>query len=179
MYVNLVRGEKMNIPDFDQMLVGACEKFSHKVQRTTGITCFNLSNFFILFGLSLIGLVGYIHLKSVLTLVCSTVPFAIAFLGSVHHITKRCPPFRNPHEVTTIAKVVRLQMWIQMGFALLMLRGNHCWSVVLHMVMITIGFYFGSCTPLPPGESKVKKWVKGLKDAVSSAMEPRGEPQPV
>ncbi|HBA45167.1 TPA: hypothetical protein DEG21_02390 [Patescibacteria group bacterium] len=52
-----------------------------------------------------------------------------------------------------------------------------CYIFILFFRIIEV--YFSSCTPLPPGTSKVRQWLKNMKESLSNVFAPEPALSPV
>ncbi|XLQ19776.1 MAG: hypothetical protein ACKUBY_04245 [Candidatus Moraniibacteriota bacterium] len=49
---------------------------------------------------------------------------------------------------------------------------HEAWLFDITLGLIPVCLYFISCTPLPPGQSKVSKWIKGVKNKMQQVFSP-------
>jgi hypothetical protein len=56
-------------------------------------------------------------------------------------------------------------------------KAGVCYILILFFRIIEI--YFTSCTPLPPGTSKVRQWIKNMKESLSNVFVPEPALAPV
>lgn len=147
----------------DARIISHLEKICHHLQRNTGITNFHLARF--------AGLL-----------------FIAACLRSINFTTWHEPWWAKVIVLAIIGGLgFQFELWVEFGFEpmardslrrglknpiqssglMIGLRNGCLIGVVFGYILPTFipiagWVYLISCTPLPPGESRLKKWLKGL-----------------
>jgi hypothetical protein len=169
----------------DSVVLNACTKFSHVMQRMVGLT-----NYFIAkIGIAIastdlaVQLLNYLHqflrTKTSLTLVLLEIILAIDFYGRTHQLTKAEELLWSgsevmPHWVTRF----RVRPWRLLWLGIFTmdivwvgsiwpLRGPYWVPELVSKIFFSFGlvifYYFIAVDPLPPGKSKVRAWVDNLR----------------
>ncbi|MEN8252582.1 MAG: hypothetical protein ABFQ53_03315 [Patescibacteria group bacterium] len=175
------------------------QKFSEWSQKTFGLTCFWWAKFFAkisFISITLDYIMDFVSIQSAFTLtldVFMEVFLFYIFVGTVKTCDKLDEKYRNGHKYVN----ERLLSWVPnrctyLFFVPLMivpllflgvLENNMYFVFTMLPFVVAISaiiptLYFMSCTPLPPGESKVKTWLKNAKKKLSEAFVPEPELAP-
>lgn len=141
----------------DLFVLNRCEKFSHSLYRLTGRDNFWLAK-----------------VSLILLLVLSFIDFGIyiawtfPFFGiMIRHMFLAMKSIEPKHENVGKVNYLIHRLWMLLGFIIFLEWSN---------LLFTLFYYFISCTPLPPSESKFKKWVKNM---VKSLKRPINVSQPI
>jgi hypothetical protein len=153
------------------------QKISNFFQRTTGLTCFFLAKSAVLVTwsamvISIFAIPNINFLLRAFFIICSFIYILIiwALVSSWDErekiLTAR-PNFMNPAAITF--SPIRMLALFNFFLTLLFMRGE-VWQPYLIssrylkicFVFIVIYCYFASCTPLPPGKSRIRKWIESL-----------------
>jgi len=168
----------------DRFFVGLLERFSHRVQRLTGYTCYHLAAACaIVFAVAIVVEHALCHhhddfedlLIDSLYLVYSS---AYAFWlyerdidkaasranGGVANEWKRtlCGTRTFMISVTLLVDVGTIILAITVGSGAM--RDGAGWVYPVNLTAMVCWFYFRSCDPLPPCQGKVREWLKMMQE---------------
>ncbi len=185
---------------FDTSMLSIYQKFSDWFQKTFGPTNFSLARA-CLMCLCLLNLSWFVIPVIILkdfaftTIILMVLVVIILFLGfrictrsEREYFKKTRNNFLNKNEKTFFVWrifsitffIFRIIIFIQTLTAdfsvdLVIIYG----ALAGHHIIIVHFFYFVSCTPLPPGESKVKAKLKKIREKVSGFLSPQPDATPV
>lgn len=172
--------DKLYIPDV--WLFARFEKFAHRWQRLTGLTCFWL--FRCSFALSYVamcadtlsGVSSYADGR-IVYVVMNTIAYAVVWVRfriviTYVERTLKAGATRNP--VESVGRPIRSSLLIVESFMMLSALELSQGMFALHIICFVSALYFVSCTPLPPSKSTVRKLVEKGLAALSGAL-----PEPV
>ncbi len=155
--------------DPDASLLHFTEKRLHSFQRFTGITNFQISKGLLVFcvceNMMWVGILPMIPLMMCI--------IATWLYGDIKEAERVCPPFCNYIVVKWANSRSFILCFFIIGIVIFF------WVTLLFMFPWLLALYISACTPLPPGESTLKKWVKASKDALTGSSEEAAVPQPV
>lgn len=179
------------IKSFDTLVLAVYQRFAHWFQKIFGPTNFALARAcliclcfinFTCFGMAIIILKDF----AIITIVLMALVGALLFLGfricarsEKEYYRKAGNNFLNKNEKTFLKW--RLFVILFFGFRISVFikvlatdfnvsRAIIYGMIACHYVIIIHFFYFISCTPLPPGESKVKTKWKAMKEKLSGSL---------
>lgn len=173
----------------DSIALNACEKFSHKTQRTIGIDCFDIALIFLniktivvmlQFGYLLEhnhtrpGAITYILFGITLSLI-----FFVAWRWTINKTRKAVGISKitlNILRIHPLVSIFRVATLLSLPMELVFITYRYDSNTSLYDyplsftkdILFTGMIYFLSCTPLPPSESKMKKWLNSIKTALKS-----------
>lgn len=161
---------------FDQWILDTCEKFSHRTQRTFGLTCFSLargclgvapivyafplifdeSNFWLFVMMFFSGLI-----LSALYLPVTYIYEKKVFEFSLHGLAN---PFRSYLRLRRF--IIFLTGNLTMAF-FPMQNVSFVLSLEAWLLALIVHLYFLSCDPLPPAKSKVRAFIEKIRESLS------------
>jgi len=175
------------------------QKFSHWSQKTFGLTNFWWAKFLakIVFILSMLDyIIDVVGGMSGLALFLDSA-LQVYWLVVFVRVAKLCSNLDNKYEngykyineriIEWIGKRISyfifLFPWSVLGIVISVITMDISIMMIILPSSIAIGLiipcaYFLSCTPLPPGDSKAKLWLKGAKKKLKEAFSPNLEPVP-
>ena len=171
---------------FDQFLIEVIfERFAHWFQRLTGKTCFWMARFsmcvlFVTIGIDIgVSLCQYKAADLLMNVIVGG--FLISVIpGAIQKVERKVVPgVRNYLAIATWPVLIRSYSVITLMLNLIFfpaLQKPPTGQVGYLALIMTI--YFMSCTPLPPGKSKIKKWLESASQKWNSLWEPGGLGQP-
>lgn len=168
----------------DQAILNFCTKFSHKLQRATGITCYFLARIGVaLTAISVIAdAINYFHQF----LPGKTILFSVAVDGMIllSCFLRSVACQRGEESIGESTKPSELLLYMQTGLWRLVwvvflvvdlfTTATHVFGAkhqpfmgtFLQQVMFSLGlslfYYFIAVDPLPPGTSKVREWLSNF-----------------
>ena len=162
---------------FDTKAVNWAEKFSHKTQKYFGInnfmigkTCAKLS--MVIFTITFLARSNVLALE-LKEIINTGSQLAIGLLMNYIFFTRKIILFDEDPVWSSLNKGIKNKEFTEakMGRSALLLMvilltilDNYFKGLgELHWILIWLAYIFIACTPLPPGESKIRKWINGLK----------------
>ncbi len=163
----------------DWMFDAGFQRFAHWFQRLTGKNNFFLARYVPCMIIGMLAIVGLWHpavfIVSIMSLVNLPVTFRVVAQIERQFAKDSTSRTMNPLRAHPLGIKLRLLVTFVLGIPfwqwLFMFTSMHevtygCAMVTMHASLISV-IYFISCTPLPPGESKFKKWLTSLKESFS------------
>lgn len=164
--------------NFDSWLLAKVEKLSHFIQRQTGWNCLTQARIclgssvpIILLCSSVLLLSGH-YIMGPLTFAC-LLNMVVVVIPSLQHIEKGLSPgTQNAWKIHPIhvflRSVVRavLSVFIFLGCVAFpyLIRDNRIifLAVAAALIAWAAAIYLSACTPLPPGNGRIRDWIRSL-----------------
>lgn len=152
----------------DARVLDAVERFTRKLQILTGKTSFFFAD------LCLAGICGLIIVRSILYefdfillffLMLCLIKLTFSRLIEEIEIDRLHEGFANPDKTDDKMIVFRLfNLLVSMPSIVELIKNINSDINILSLIiiLITAYFYLSACDPLPPCQSKIKEWIKGL-----------------
>lgn len=147
---------------FDNVCINTVQNFSNWLQSNIGINNFTLARLLVLFSVLdwLSGESGEFGESQVfsLTIACIEIVFRICLVHFAESLTGRSGKFINPLREGQSLVLLRMVFFLDAIFSVFGVRTIHAISALFRWFFYLIV----SCTPLPPGISKLKSWTQRL-----------------
>jgi hypothetical protein len=143
----------------DQYVLGVFERIAHMAQRTFGINNF-LCGRLCYMAFALASLVVEEHIAAIQAVIIMMV--FVRFFEIERKISQNLKPgVRNPLSLST-KRFIAVRC-APLSIAIVAVPLSFEASLTLFALGVWTYLCFISCTPLPPGESKVRQWVRSLR----------------
>ena len=165
----------------DEWFLDKFERFSNRMQRTFGITCFSLARAClgitpIIFAIPLV--LGESNFQGFMALFLALLLVSAFFLLGTYICEKIVFEFSLQGLANPFKFYLRLRRFIYLLAGNLLMAlfpmsdvfstlGFEAWILIL-----IVHFYFLSCDPLPPGKSKVRALIEKIRESLSPQPEP-------
>ncbi|MFC1608577.1 hypothetical protein ACFL2R_00385 [Patescibacteria group bacterium] len=183
-----------HVKKFDLLLVRICERFSHWTQRWFGLTNFWWAKIVIVIGMSMVVASIFFAWPEASNDVIKNIGIGFFFclyfceFVQIFKLEKKvCSNLKFQNYAKQAGFLNRLVMQLVFFLGPIGLRGADALiaghlglaSLSASWICRIVSFYFASCTPLPPSESKVKKWIRKGVENVAEIFAPEPIPIPV
>jgi hypothetical protein len=164
---------------FDGLLLANVERFSHFMQRTFGTKAIDLERASVILAIAFE--LAYMYQlevpKSLFTRFALTLAH-VAIVASLicrlylTHVYRDLPELRERLGVANHAKLIGSDMRVaRVGMVALMAVISYLWGFC--WAFQALADYFDACDNLPPGQSRVRKWLASLRASLAPALEAR------
>jgi hypothetical protein len=183
----------------DDWLMDRAEKISHKIQRTSGIICFQIARTMFLVAMSAMfvfiitalihpsigGMIIYDWMLKVMLFIVNTLCIANPLVAS-WICYKLCVILISEYEklkdsagLTNIFRIIgkshriaNMYLTILFFVAFILMPKNMMFTFAFLGVFVeTVGEYFLACTPLPPQKSKMRQWLESFQKIPNPAFD--------
>ncbi len=147
----------------DAMLLAGCEKFSHTMQRCVGLDNFFFARVAILLSVAFSGMGVFLQRQPQMMVYFVIGLYQGSETEKVEAATRRQPQMKNALGISPVGVFTRCFCLMALLTLILMLMAwtDHHWWAVGSFGCWSAWQYFIACSPLPPAESRLKKFIRG------------------
>ena len=165
---------------FDQWILDKCEKFSHKIQRTFGITCFGLARICLILSFLLFSVSSFYEywLWGIIAPLVSLMP-ALDLYQRTFYVERRTASLAlrglaNPGKNDGVLRLVSCSLIWFLLMLLFSMGGSaiYYFFLVKWVILLILHLYFMACNPLPPAKSRVRVLIEKIRESLIPHPEP-------